>query len=611
MLQTRILGKLLRGKATPFQIASACVLGALLGAQPGFGEAPGLVVSLLALLLVLNANLFFAGLVGAATKLVSLALVAVQFEIGLFLVDGPLEGLFRALINAPVLAWFGFDNYVAVGGLVVGGVVGAVSAVAFVGLVGSFRKKMADFEEGSDRYRAWAGKGWVKFLSWVLIGGKKGKKTYRELLEKKKGLPIRIPGVIVAALLIGAVVAIPFVLSDRVVTDVVRTQLAQANGATVDLASASVDMGAGSATLTGLAVADRGNLDRNLIEADSVVADFDTSDLLRKRVTIAQAVLSEVRRDTMRPTRGVLIGRPAKPEPTPPSTDEHEGGLEKYLRQAEEWKERLGRVKEWLDEQGARDPDAPVDPDAAPGRVPRGETLEERLRRRARELGYTKVTAQHLVEGYPRALIRELRVEGVSSAGDSWVLDVAGTNLSTDPALVPEPAGLEVTSRAGDVAVRVELPAGGTGAAQVVARLTGLSGDAVAGLLETTGEPPFSGGTVDIDFDAAVLGGVIDAPLYATLRNATVLIPGSGPTQVAELRVPIRLSGPIDNPKVRLDPGDFADALAKAGKAEAARRIEEEAGKAVDKALERVDDETKDKVRGALDSILGGRKEKP
>lgn len=603
---------MLRGKATPFQIGSACVLGALIGAQPGFGEAPGLVVSLLALLLVLNANLFFAGLVGAATKLISLALVAVQFEIGLFLVDGPLEGLFRALINTPVLAWFGFDNYVAVGGLVVGGVIGGVSAAVFIGLVASFRAKMADLEDGSDRYNKWAGKGWVKFLSWLLVGGKKGRKTYRDLLEKKEGLPIRIPGVIVAALLIGAVVAVPFVLSDSLVTGVVRTQLAQANGATVDLASASVDIGAGSATLTGLAVADRGNLDRNLIEADSVVADFDTSDLLRKRVTIAQAVLSEVRRDTLRPTRGVLIGRPSEPEPSPPSTDEHEGGLEKYLRQAEEWKDRLGRVKEWLDEQGARDPDAPIDPDAVPGPDrPRGETLKERLRRRARELGYASVRASHLVEGYPRALIRELRVEGVSGEGDDRILDATGTNLSTDPALVPEPAALEVTSRAGDVTVRVELPAGGTGAAQLVAKLTGLSGDAVAGLLETTGEPPFSGGTVDIDFDARILAGVIDAPLYATLRNATVRIPGAGPTQVAELRVPIRLSGPIDNPKVRLDPGDLADALAEAGQAEAARRIEEEAGKAVDKALERVDEGTKDKVRGALDSILGGRKEKP
>jgi hypothetical protein len=40
------------------------------------------------------------------------------------LLDGPTQGLFKALINAPVFALFGFDNYVATGALALGLVIG-------------------------------------------------------------------------------------------------------------------------------------------------------------------------------------------------------------------------------------------------------------------------------------------------------------------------------------------------------------------------------------------------------------------------------------------------------------------------------------------------------
>jgi uncharacterized protein (TIGR03546 family) len=613
MIQTRIIGKLLRGKATPFQIASACVLGGLIGAQPGFMSAPGIVVTLIALLLVLNANLFFAGLIAGLTKLASLALVAVQFELGMLLVDGPLQGLFRGAVNAPVLAWFGFDNYVAVGGLAFGAIAGLVAAVFVLKAVSAFRRKMADLEDGSDRYKKWASKGWVKFLSWLLIGGNKGKKSYRELAEKK-ALPIRIPGVILAAVLLGAVAAVPFVLTDGVVTQTLRTRLGQANGATVDLESASVDLGAGSAVLTGLAVADRSDLMRNVVEASTVNADFSTTDLLRKRVTIDLAVLEDVRQDTERTTRAELIGKPDKPAPTPPPADDNEGQLEKYLKQAEEWKDRLRQAKDWIEEQQPRDDDPSdpgadpgADPDATPGAGPR-ESLRDRLRRRARELGYANVTADHLLEGYPRALVKELRVQGLL-AGERR-LNVKATNLSTDPHLAPEPAAVDVVSADRRIIVRVRMPKTSADPTRLVAKAVSLNADTIAAQIVSDGPQPFSGGTLDIEFVGAMRGGAVNAPLNATLRNSTIDLPQVGPTLVEELTIPVRVSGPLDNPTIRIDPKDLSDALAAAGQAEAARRIGAEADKLADKALDAagdaVDDETKDKVKGALRGLLGG-----
>ena len=90
---TRKLGSLLRGKATPFQVAAACVLGALLGFAPGILQGPALVLLLVAALLVVNANLGLALLVAGGARLLALLLAPVSFSIGRFLLEGPTEGL--------------------------------------------------------------------------------------------------------------------------------------------------------------------------------------------------------------------------------------------------------------------------------------------------------------------------------------------------------------------------------------------------------------------------------------------------------------------------------------------------------------------------------------
>ena len=66
---TRKIGKLLRGKATPFQLFAACILGSMIAFVPGFGQAPGLLLTLILCLIILNANLGVAALVGIGAKI--------------------------------------------------------------------------------------------------------------------------------------------------------------------------------------------------------------------------------------------------------------------------------------------------------------------------------------------------------------------------------------------------------------------------------------------------------------------------------------------------------------------------------------------------------------
>ena len=83
------LGSVLRGKATTPQIMMAAILGSLLGFVPGFAlagdlgggfmQAPGLILSLFFLVLVLNANLAVFGIALVLAKLVSLIALPLTF----------------------------------------------------------------------------------------------------------------------------------------------------------------------------------------------------------------------------------------------------------------------------------------------------------------------------------------------------------------------------------------------------------------------------------------------------------------------------------------------------------------------------------------------------
>lgn len=69
-------------------------------------------------------------------------------------------------------------------------------------------------------------------------------------------------------------------MSDPLVTAAIKDGLEQANGATVDLANAHLDLDAGRIELDGLALADPENLETNLFASDRIVADISAADIL-------------------------------------------------------------------------------------------------------------------------------------------------------------------------------------------------------------------------------------------------------------------------------------------------------------------------------------------
>ncbi|MFT5424086.1 MAG: hypothetical protein ACI89L_001878 [Phycisphaerales bacterium] len=605
---TRKIGKLVRGKATPFQIGLACILGGLIGATPGFGQGPGLVLTLLGCLLVLNANLGVAAIVASLTKLVSLAAMPVQFKLGQALLDGPTEGLFKAMINTPVLAWFGFEYYAVTGGIVLGLLVGVFFAAMFISVLGRVRRKLAAMEAMDPEERGRAQKTIednkvARFFIWVFIG-KKSKKSYEELASKKIGNPIRIVGVLIVILFAVFIGILFMFFQEPLITASVKSGLQNTNGATVDMDSADVDLAAGNLTITGLAMADPENLSTDIFRAQTLTADIGAKDLLTRRIGFDLIEISDASSGEARTVPGVLT-RPRPEKTTPP---EGEGKtLDDYMAQAEQWKERLGQAREWLDKaQG----DTAEDPNATDAQ--NRESYKDRLRRQIEAMGYTRVRANHLIDGAPTVVIHELVIDGLSLKQlEGEILDVHGVSLATQPNLLEtgRPV-LDITSRSGNLSASLAVAAQPGEQTTLNATRLKVPGDTLGAMLSSiSGQPPISGGEVDLNISAMLNGPMLNGTLNTTIHGSTIQIAGNS-TQVDSLMLPIGLTGPIDSPRIDITDEALKQALISAGKAELANQIGGEAGKLIDDAIgdnEALDD-VKDAISDGLGGLLGGKK---
>lgn len=594
MLITRKFGKLIRGKATPFQIFSACILGMLIGFIPGFQQAPGLVVFWVGCLLILNANLFLAGLVGILGKLLLITLIPVAFAIGRFLLEGPTTPLFAALANRPITAYFGLDYYVVSGGQVLGLVLGIAMGIALTKSLGAYRRKMQRLENDSERMNKWSSKGWVKVLTFVFLGSGKGKKSYEELLSKKWGNPIRVPGVAIV-LVIGILgyVAVRS-LSDPIVTAAIKDGLEQANGATVDLANAHLDLDAGRIELDGLALADPENLETNLFASDRIVADISAADILKKRFSIDSLVFENASSGLPRPTKASLVGKKPKASNAPKLELPDYKDLNSVLEDAPEFKERLSQLKKWLEALGGEKDDS--------------QSLKETLANRIQSLGYTQVAKKDLIEGSPMVWIRNLVATQVKTGFlDDATLSIEAENLSSHPNLLESDPQIQIDSSDGSLVAKLVLgAAAGRADNQIELSMSGISVDEVASKIKSDGSSPISGGTMTLNIAGKLSSIDSDLKISPTFSGSSLSIGGTN-LPADNLSLPLFLRGPIDNPRIKIDSKALTDAIAKAGKKELLYRAAEELG--IDSSATEGSNNLEDAAKKLLGGFLNKKKE--
>jgi uncharacterized protein (TIGR03546 family) len=572
----------------------ATVLGAAMGFVPGFAQAPGLLIILILALIIFNANLPLAAVTGAVAELVSLVLLPVSFALGRFLLDGPTQPLFAAIINVPILALCGFEYYVTTGGLVLGVLFGIVVGGALVKTIQGFRVTVGRLEEGSEAYQRWMGRWWVKLLV-LLVLGRGPKQSYTELQGRAGGF-IRPVGVVFAVLILVLIVVAQMFFAGPIIMSALRSGLERANGATVDLDSAELDLAKGRMIVKGLAMADPNALEKDLFRADQIEADLSGASLLRKQLKLDRVLVSDAEHGVRRSTPGRLLGRRRAPSP-PVEPRAGEASLDVYIQDAGKWVDRLAQVQRWI----AKLSGPPVETDE-PAAETGAESLRERLAREARALGYARVAAHHLIQGAPRFTVGELVAEKVKTdALDGETVDIRANNISTEPHLLSEAPAVDIRSSGQTLELALALGAmsGGGGESSVRFVYRGLPVDRIADSLSVAGQRPVSGGTMDVALDGAVWacgGACIDMPMRVTLRDTTIAISGAGSAPVDELTIALGLRGPIDNPRIRLDDSQLADALVAAGAGVLAKEVRGRAGDLIEDAASDID--LTDKLRG-------------
>jgi hypothetical protein len=577
----RNIGRALLGKATPFQIHAGCLIGGALGFTADLERAPGLTVALIVLLLTLNTNIWLATVVALGGVAVNVVLLPASFHVGRLLLDGPARGLFETAINAPVLALFGFEYYSIAGGLLLGLLFGLAAGLGLTAVVRRTRAAFLGLDAGSEKFRAITSKRSVRIASWLLLGATPSREAYEKLAAKRVGNPVRIWGAALASAIVVAIFVLASFLAGPFLASMLQAGLERANGATVDLKGATIDLASSRVSLDGLAMADPNALSTDIFRTVKVEANLAGADLLRRRLRFDRIVVDVAASGVARETPGRRTDTAPAPQEGGEAPAEGYETIDDYLNEARVWRDRLAQLRSWLEKI------APSD------KPPKDEKLEEKLRRQIRERGYAWASADHLVRGAPTLLISELRIERLQALQvGGKQLNIVGTNLSTHPHLSPGPPHLTV--RAADDTILFEV---GPGMALSCA-IRGIQGDAIGGALKAA---PVSGGTVDLAakgrWEGAGTGGV-DLALDAVLLGTTLKVPGSGePRRIERLQLPLAVKGTLDDPRVLLRDEDLAKALVAAGQKELASKITDEAGKRLG-----------DDAKKALEGLLGGKK---
>jgi uncharacterized protein (TIGR03546 family) len=597
MLIIRKIGKTLRGQAKPYQIVSAAILGTLIGFAPPFGNAPLYLIGVVLLLAILNANFFIATFTAGIAKLLALALMPLSFELGLVLVDGPLQGLFTTLINAPVTALMGFDYYVTAGGTVLALILGSLIGVGYVKLIGSFRKKMAKVEADSEKYADFVSKRGVRIAMWVLFGGK-AKLTYAELAEQKKvGNPIRPLGVVFAVLVVGLLFIAQQFFSSALITTLLKGQLESFHGATVDVQGVDLDLANGQLTVDRLAMADPDNLSTDLIRANQVQGKISTANLLRKRIVIDSIVVDDAVQGATRDKPGVLIGK--RPKPSPPKEDK---SIEDWFAKAKTWKERLDTFRYWLEKLRGSGDEGAAD-----------EEEKGRLREWADRYGRANVRATHLVVDTPTVLVRDIKINKLRAQWpDEETLDIHATNLSTHPALAPDKPRITVNSSAETFDLDLAIAPRAKQEMQSTLKLTlrNQSIDKTMDDLDVGSDTAFNGGTwlAGIDGNWSDLSG-LDLPLTLVMENTKLSMPGLEPTPIERMPLSFGITGAMDEPTVNID---YEKLIASLKNNVGDAIVKQYVGKASDELKSKLADELGGElggeVGGLLEGLLGGNK---
>ena len=605
--------RVFRGDVAPVLIFLSTMLGFWFGLAPGWS---GIHVLLLVVALILNVHIGLFVLFAGIGKALALAAAPVLYHSGVFMQDTA-SALLAWLGRIPILGMTDTACYAVAGSLLLGPVVGAILGLVLMVAVGRFRKTWLRLEKGSDAFRHWQQKGWIKFLDWFFIGKAA---DVREALQRRPKI-VRKAGVVVAVVLAAVAGVAMYAVQGEALAGYARQSLTGVNGAEVNIERLDVSVFGGRASAEGIQATDPAKPTHNRVAVSKLTADVSVWDLLLGRLVLDDVELSGVAFDQARATPGEVVQAPAageEEEAFDPSKFELPAGdlatLESYVANARQVRDWIAKVRDWLPE-GKEKEEAP-EPAAPPERY----------------LEY--LSARAPVPPTPQVLIRRVVLDPVEIPIDEFGASrVECANVSDAPgaAGLPVTVGVESNGRASSLLITSHYERD-DGQADVEASFERVDLRALQSRLQKDNPIVFEDGTASATVSGTASREQINLAIKVKTEGMRVRSAGGAPLgldpKVAEEAVKalenfettLRLVGPTAKPRLVFDRDAIAEsfrtALVDAGKAELVRRLDEELGKQLPggvpepgAVLEDPGKAAKDALEGLTDGSLLKKKE--
>jgi uncharacterized membrane protein len=595
-----------RGGLAPSLIFLSILLGFWFGMVPGF---TGFHVVLIIFMLLLNIPIGMLIFWGALGRALCYAAAPVLYHVGMWM-QANMPFVFRFFESLPIIGLTDFSIYSVSGGFILGPIVGVIVGLLMVRSVISFRKMMLKLEEGSEAFRKWYSKTWVRLLDRILIG--KRTKDAKSLFTKKTKYVRKVGAVLAVLVLIVALIVGAF-LKDKKAKEYATDALTRANGAEVNLEEMKISLIEGAVNASGIQVTDPENPANNQVAIEQLSADASIYDLLLGKVVMDQVTVSNVRFDQQRSTPGKVIEREVKEEPAfEPNEYKFDPAdiakLEKYFKDAKALKEKLEKLRQYLP--SGEEEEAVTEPEQIPQKY----------------LEYLTAHAITPVSARIMAKMATLDKVQIPSAifGSS---KIQFTNLSDSPKAAGLPVTFEMSSLETPAKINATIDY-----SMDTPKLTGsfeaLDLSKLQSSLSSDTGLAFGSGTVSGQFSGTATKEGLDLQLDIDTQNLKaegqgdgVLGMGSEATSEAlkaleNLKTTIRIVGPVTEPRLVFDvkglTEEFKQALVKAGKEKIAdeidKQIDEQLGDDVPDEVKEVLKKPDEILKKGLGGLLGGDK---
>jgi uncharacterized protein (TIGR03546 family) len=603
----RKLSAVFRGNVAPPLIFLSVLIGCWMGMMPGWS---GLHTVLAVIVLVVNVNLALFLLSMAAAKALSLAAAPVLYHTGAW-VQGHLPGLLNALSSIPVIGMTDFSRFALTGGLILGPIVGAVAGVAMALAVANFRRMMVKLDEKSEKFRKYYSRLWVRLLDRFLIG--KRTRDVKSMFAKAKY--VRVPGVVLAAVLVAGFLVAAHVLQDSTIRNYATRTLTNVNKAEVDINDLGISILGGDAYVSGLQFTDPQQPQQNQLAIGKIEADASIRDLLLGRLVMENVTVSSVRFDQPRQTPGTVL--PAPPDANKPFdpcdygvSAEGFARLEKYVKDIKKIKEQLQKVRNWLPDSADSNEPA-VQPEEIPHKY----------------LEYLQLRARTAPS--PRVLAKQVLADKVVIPSELFKnSQILLTNLSDAPQAAKLPVTLEMKSYDTPAVMKLAMDYSTSDTPEVTGTFDGFDLSTIQSHLSPDAGIAFQSGKASGAFTGRLTRQYVDLAIDVSLKDLRAKGTGNGvlglgaeqTSQVMdvlkELTTTIRVVGSPADPRLVFDvkglSDEFKQALVKAGKErlgnEIDKQLQEQLG---DKVPAELQDSLKKPARDLLEGVgglLGGKK---